>query len=334
MPATVFNSRSLHCRYAAPGAAPSGHLLGQIEFGLGLPQPDDRRHVVVSLDPVGEPRRVEQWISERPVESGHADGFGYSHNGEVLFGRIHVPEAELGDLERATLKLYVHLEQLLRHTGYPHLLRMWNFLSGINAGAGDHERYRLFSAGRSRALALKPDFERMLPAATAIGMVEPGLVVYFLAGKAPGIAVENPRQVSAYRYPRQYGPRSPSFARATLIGCGDTSRLLVSGTASVVGHESRHPGDPLRQFDETLANLDALVVHALDRHFARGVTAQAESLKLYLRTPELLELLRPQLHRLRGPHGAPLLCLHGDICRDDLLLEAEAVFRIDAALVA
>ena len=31
-----------------------------------------------------------------------------------------------------------------------------------------------------------------------------------------GTPVENPRQVSAYRYPRQYGPQPPSFARAML----------------------------------------------------------------------------------------------------------------------
>src|SRR3546814_14768858 len=76
---------------------------------------------------------------------------------------------------------------------------MWNFLAQINVGAEDHERYRQFSAGRNRALALKPDFERALPAATAIGMLEPGLVIYFLAGKQPGLPIENPRQVSAFR---------------------------------------------------------------------------------------------------------------------------------------
>ena len=216
MAISIFNSRSFRGEYTTDaGPLPEG-LLGRVEFAREAARTDDPRRVLVGLDSLEQPRWAEQWISELPVESGHEDGFGYSHNGEVLFGNIYLPESELVDLERATLKLYVHIEQLLQHLGYPYCLRMWNFLAGINAGEGDHERYRLFSAGRARALALKPDFEQRLPAATAIGMSGPGLVVYFLAGKQPGQPVENPRQVSAYRYPRQYGPQPPSFARAML----------------------------------------------------------------------------------------------------------------------
>lgn len=334
MTASIFNSCSFRVEYTADTVSLPEGLLGRVEFDRGLARSDDPRRVVVGLESLDQPRWAEQWISTLPVEYGHADGFGYSHNGEVLFGSIYLPESELLDLERATLKLYVHIEQLLQRLGYPYCLRMWNFLAGINAGEGDHERYRQFSAGRSRALALKPDFERRLPAATAIGMADPGLVVYFLAGKLPGQPVENPRQVSAYRYPRQYGPRSPSFARATLIGAGPESRLLVSGTASVVGHASVHLGDPVAQLEETLTNFDALLRNALDTHFdGRPLSAaRVESVKLYLRDAGLMEILRPHLERLRGPDRAPLLCLHGDICRSDLILEAEAVFRIDAPL--
>ena len=46
-----------------------------------------------------------------------------------------------------------------------------------------------------------------------------------LAGRAhAGHAVENPRQVSAYRYPRQYGPQPPRFARAMLPPAGARCR--------------------------------------------------------------------------------------------------------------
>ncbi|HUS25527.1 MAG TPA: hypothetical protein VM369_11315, partial [Candidatus Binatia bacterium] len=221
------------------------NALGCVQFGLGLQRSADPRHVVTALDFLDRPQLAECFLSELPVQHGWDGAFGYGHNGEVLFGNVFLPERELIDLERATLKAYVHIQQLLQRMGYPHYLRMWNFLAQINAGEGDHERYRLFSAGRNRALALKPDFEQSLPAATAIGMLEPGLVIYFLAGKKAGIQVENPRQVSAFHYPRQYGAKSPSFSRATLIGGGPDARLLVSGTASVVGHESRHVGDPV-----------------------------------------------------------------------------------------
>ncbi len=337
MSATVFDSRSFRSVYAPWSGVAPDKLLGCVEFGLGLPRPlqqqRDPRHMVVALDNLQAPLHAEQWLSELPVEHGWFEGFGYSHNGEVLFGSLFLPESELVDLERATLKTYVRLEQMLQQLGYPHYLRIWNFLAAINDGEGDAERYRLFSAGRNRALALKPDFERWLPAATAIGMLEPGLVIYFLAGKRPGQPVENPRQVAAYHYPRVYGPKSPSFARATLIGAGEGAQLLVSGTASVVGHESLHHDDPQQQLDETMRNIDVLIGHTLQTHFSgRQPAVRAESLKLYLRDGAVLDALLARLPRLRGNDAAPLLCLRGDVCRHDLLLEIEAAYAIDAKL--
>src|SRR3546814_7354125 len=71
--------------------------------------------------------------------------------------------------------------------------------------------------------------------------------VYWLAARTPGTPVENPRQVSAYRYPRQYGPQQPSFARAMLPPPGSAMPLLLSGTASVVGHATAHVGELLAQ---------------------------------------------------------------------------------------
>src|SRR3546814_1451833 len=91
----------------------------------------------------------------------------------------------------------------------PHLLRVWNYLDAITFGDGDAERYREFCVGRARGLG---DFDtHALPAATAIGRCDDARVVqvYWLAARTPGTPVENPRQVSAYRYPRQYGPQQP-----------------------------------------------------------------------------------------------------------------------------
>ena len=49
------------------------------------------------------------------------------------------------------------------------------------------------------------------------------------------------------------------FARAALVPNGRGAQLLVSGTASIVGHESLHIGDPDRQLEETARNFEALV---------------------------------------------------------------------------
>ena len=94
------------------------------------------------------------------------------------------------------------------------------------------------------------------PAATAVGRQDHSgvLQVYWLAGTEPGRPLENPRQVSAFNYPRQYGPAPPRFSRAMLV----TGGLLISGTGSILGHASHHAHDLSAQLDEILRNLASL----------------------------------------------------------------------------
>ena len=216
----------------------------------------------------------------------------------------------------------------MQREGYPSPLRLWIYLGGFNAGQGDDERYRQFSSGRFEALAAQPGFEGHLPAATAVGLAGEGLQIRFLAARTAGVQVENPRQLSAFRYPRQYGPRSPSFSRATLKRWAGETHLYVSGTASIVGHETMHIGNAPAQLEETLNNIDALLAEASRQH-QRGVAANPELLKLYVRKSVDRDTL---LARLRQRFGAAarLYCLEADICRRDLLLEIEGIFHFGA----
>jgi chorismate lyase/3-hydroxybenzoate synthase len=278
----------------------------------------DPRQILVEL-PVLAGSGVELWESALPVRHGWDGDIGYAENGAVLIGQLRLTEAELADTDRAVFHAYARIDGFLRRAGYPAWLRVWNFVAGITRGDGDGERYRQFSLGRYKALSLKSGFERELPAATAIGTRGDGLLIYFVAGPTPGRQIENPRQVSAFRYPRQYGPKSPSFSRANLLRWRDTTELLVSGTASIVGHETLHIGAPLAQFDETVANIEALVAHA-----APGVALRPELLKLYLRDPAQLETVRARFAARFG--ATPAMILHGDVCRSELDLEIEAIF--------
>lgn len=310
----------------SPTLLPGMQLLARVRFGMNQPVSDEPGYVAVALPVLSGPAD-EYWLSHTPVRRGWQDGLGYAENGSVLFGHLHLPEEELQriGLERAVFHAYAHINHLLHGRGYPHWLRMWNFLAQITGGRGEAERYRLFNAGRSKALELKHEFERQLPAATAIGTPEGGLVIYFVgAAQTAGVQVENPRQISAFQYPRQYGIRSPSFSRATRVEWPDASDLLVSGTASVVGHESRHEGDVLAQLQETLINVEHLQAEAARQRGAANKAYQPQSLRLYLRDPSALPLLLPPLQARFG--GVPLTCLLGEICRKDLALELEGVF--------
>ncbi len=209
--------------------------------------------------------------------------------------------------------------------GHPCLLKAWHYLPGINAGQGDQERYRQFCQGRQDTLT-RAGFTGPLPAATAIGIPDPDapLVMYWLTGHNAGHNIENPRQISAWEYPRDYGPSSPNFSRATLAI--EPGLLLISGTASVVGHATSHPMQTVSQTIEMLTNLDKLLEAGNSRH--QPMVAARPSLRIYLRDPADWREVKRQLFDsgLRFQH---LLPLAGDICRRDLMVELDG-FLLDS----
>jgi chorismate lyase/3-hydroxybenzoate synthase len=303
----------------APARLPDD-ALACIAFGNGPAPDDDPRRVQVALAPLAGAPPCELWQANGPVTHGRDGGFCWSRSADVLFG--HVTFDGAAQFAAAVQDAYARIVAFCERQGHPHLLRCWNYFGGIHEGGGDAERYRQFCVGRHRALALVSGFEQRLPAATVIGSREPGALVYFLAAREPGLQVENPRQVPAWRYPRSYSPLPPSFSRALLKEWDGGEQLFVSGTASVVGHESHHPDNTAAQLDETLANLRALLAAADPDG---GGPWRAASLKAYLRRREDLPRVREALAREFGA-DAPLLVLEGDICRTDLSVEVEGLY--------
>ena len=137
------------------------------------------------------------------------------------------------------------------------------------------------------------------------------------------VPVENPRQVSAWRYPSQYGPRAPTFSRAALAYPKGQEALFVSGTASIVGHETLHAGDVAAQCRETVRNLECVVQEANRLARSRPPFALAGMThRAYVRHARDADAVQRTLQPLLG--GAPLVCVQADICRSDLLVEVES----------
>ena len=257
----------------------------------------------------------ERWRVDATVEHGRADDVQWAAGGGWLFAALSVDEARHGGPEAAAELAYRQLCGFLAGRPERHVQRVWNYLADINAGDGDAERYKRFCAGRLRGMGNA--FADGFPAATAIGhrLGSPLLQVYCLASLQPGARVENPRQVSAWRYPRRYGPTPPSFARAMRLGGEDA--LAISGTASITGHESRHPGNLKAQLAETLANLEAL----LREGGLPGQFTAEDPLKVYVRHADDADAIDAFLAE-HVPH-APRLMLLGDVCRRELLVEID-----------
>lgn len=282
--------------------------------------------VCLDLPQFSGPPLAEVWTSPLPVTYHQAGGIHCAMNDEVLFGALQMEERPGTLLDTLTYNAYRRLLVQARALGYPHLLRVWNYFPHINRESDGLERYQRFCAGRHQALAeCLSDFPRSLPAGTAVGTISGPLKIHFLASRQPGTHVENPRQVSAYEYPRVYGPRSPSFARATLHPSIFGSHLLIAGTASVVGHVSEHIGEPHKQTLEIVHNLNALITHTEQLHgIARGQWCGQALFKVYIRQPEhfatIRDILKEQL-----PSHTQVLYLQGDMCRSELLLEVEGI---------
>lgn len=300
-------------------------VLAVIGFGPQAPLPDDPRCLRVPLHPYGSPAdRLEVWRANAPVQHGRDGDIAWASDGQLLFGAIELDESTSG-IEAAAEHIYRQMVRFVLDSGMPHLLRIWNYLDAITLGEGDAERYRRFCVGRARGLDGMDPLH--LPAATAIGRCDDDRVlqVYWLAAREPGTPVENPRQISAYRYPRQYGPQSPSFARAMLPPPGSRMPLLLSGTAAIVGHATQHVGQLQAQIQETFTNFDALIGAA--RHKNPQLPAQfgpGSHLKVYVRDADDLPQVADAL-RTRLGDAVPHLILHAAICRRELAVEIDGV---------
>lgn len=273
---------------------------------------------------LGGTSRAETWGTAEAAGrvSGRARGAHVAEGPDFQFGHLVMPMPAAA-IEAVTETAYREVLAAGLAGGYPHLLRVWNYFGGINDGAGDRECYRRFCVGRARAIPTEP--ATGYAAATAIGIPGPcaELHLSWLAARRPGVPIENPRQVSAWEYPRDYGPVAPGFSRAMLLEWNDPPLLLVSGTASVVGHESRH-AEALAQLDEALLNLEHVVARAAARIGAGSRSGAGTLLRVYLRDPADAAAVHARLIERLGA-STPFMLLHGDVCRRELLVELEAV---------
>ncbi len=250
----------------------------------------------------------------------------YRYCDDLLFGCLTIEEQDSGaqGLLKATEQAYQDLFELLGETHHRHLLRIWNYLPKINGLIGSEERYRLFNSARQAAFRRSGRATMgTVPAACALGSPAGSPIsIYFLASRRAPKMIENPRQTSAYHYPPKFGKHSPTFSRACLRPAHEGTSLFISGTASIVGHETIHPGDVRAQTRETLANINALLNEA--NRLLGSVRYEFDNLKMkvYVRNAEDLPQIQAELAgALR--HAQPLY-VKADVCREDLLVEIEA----------
>ncbi|HRE83429.1 MAG TPA: hypothetical protein PLN52_20450 [Opitutaceae bacterium] len=224
-------------------------------------------------------------------------------------------------LERETHHLY---RDILLATRNLHLARVWNYVPAINElGVGGLENYRAFCRGRSLAFEaeLGAAYKASLPAASAVGTSSDKLTLSFAASEWMPRHLENP----AYEYPETYGPRSPSFARASVIPTPGRPAVFISGTAAIRGHTTIAPADTLEQLTITIENLRAIsVACGLDSDLGASRADAVRAFKVYLRHAEDYPAVAAALNASLLVPTDKVSYLHADICREALMVEIEA----------
>ncbi|UMP07006.1 FkbO/Hyg5 family chorismatase [Amycolatopsis sp. EV170708-02-1] len=314
-----------------PDSAATSTVLGAVTYGLDSRDP----HLAhgfpeLTVHAVTDPADgfTEVWHSDGPVEHGTLDGVVHAYDGENLFCAARIDDGN--DCMEAVRAAYTTALGLTRTLGYERIFRMWNFIENINGtNSKGLEIYQDFCQGRSQAFREFAFTDSQLPAATGVGALGGGIGFCLLAGRSVRrVNVENSRQMPAWRYPERYGPSSPSFARATYVASPNRGAFIyVSGTASVVGHETVHPGHIADQCGETLTNIEHLLSSGnLAVHDLRPGRRLEDlrDIKVYVRRRQDLHTVREICAKAFSP-AADIAFLNLDLCRADLLVEIEGV---------
>ncbi len=278
----------------------------------------------IPLDALDPEKPDEVWYVHGPVDESFSDGIhwvtGRDHIAAYLRREIDVS----AKLATQTHQAYRQLLNAFRALPDYRIARTWNFIPSINASPNGVENYWHFNTGRAQAYDDLRIKSAELPAATAIGGEKnSALTIIVIASRFALEPVENPRQTSAYRYPRDYGPDSPAFARGMKLYADERQSLIVSGTSSIVGHRSIHGGDVVSQCRESVKNILALVERSHNGASESPLALASNGYyRAYVRHAEDAAAVSSVLHECLGCQGG-LTVLQGDICRRELLVEVE-----------
>ena len=262
----------------------------------------------------------EYWFSG--VE-GNRDGNSISENATDAFSRLLSAFLKLG-------------------LGFNQIVRQWNYVEKIyemeQIDSQLRQNYQLFNEARGEYYSkyrTVPGF----PAATGIGVDFNGVTIECMAVTCDegftSVAINNPKQLNSYKYgqevlkgapqknSRQNQP--PQFERARLLANGQTSRLFISGTASIIGQETIGLDDVEKQTFVTIENIEQLASEINLRSHYPELTVFPDKyayVRVYVKNEEDI----PAVEEICQNHfgQVPMTFVKADICRADLLVEIEA----------
>lgn len=252
------------------------------------------------------------------------------------------------DTYKQALDCFDQMQRHLLKTGFHfnHVIRTWIYERDIvkcekNASGRQQQRYQILNDARrefytkgneGRPFAFYHDLP---PASTGIGISEGTFVMECLALDVPKGVIEvtplkNPEQIDAHSYSPEVLKRgaaaikaAPLFSRGISVS-KDYRMLLISGTASIKGQKSVCIGDPAGQTKTTLDNISLVLSQA-------GASLQnVQQARIYIKSSSDPNELSARIEAVKKVvesmlPDVPTLYLIADVCRDELLVEIEAL---------
>lgn len=313
------------------------NILGIIEYTSNISTLQSKIHpkipfMTVNMESYSSDKSfLEIWTSNLDITYGYKNNFKYAFDDENLF-MITTEKENNVNLDILGEKIYDNLFDIIKMLNYKNLCRMWNYFPKITElDSSNVERYKSFCFGRSTSFYknytdLKTE---NFPAATETGCNYGDINICFISSSKPvTINIENPRQVPAYKYPKKYGIKSPSFSRATYCLRKDNRyTIYVSGTASILNHKTVFENDVTKQCITALENIQVLISkeNLQNHNIDADVTIRdLDSIKVYIRNAKDF----PTIQKICSDYfsqSANIIYLRADICRNDLLLEIEGI---------
>jgi enamine deaminase RidA (YjgF/YER057c/UK114 family) len=274
---------------------------------------------------------------------GHADHSGVRYitirndfYKELIISGVMTDRLDGGTYEQAT-EVFEKISSILSLEKMPvnSIVRQWNYIENITALSSEEQNYHQFNRART-AFYEKTIWENGYPAATGIGIKTGGVIVEIdavlcLSPSIKNIPLNNEFQVPAYQYSEQvlaggdHGLKTPKFERARFLGSPGQAYVYISGTAAIRGEQSVEDAGAAEQTRITIENIYNLITtenlnlcgcsECIEPHF--------EVFIVYLKNESDFEAIKGFIEK-DYPSVSPVYLL-ADICREELLVEIEAV---------
>jgi enamine deaminase RidA (YjgF/YER057c/UK114 family) len=257
---------------------------------------------------------------------------GESHNGskDCLINSISAFEEFENSLIKANFE-------------FNNIIRQWNYIGDIlKVSTSDNivsQNYQIFNNVRTEYYK-KYNWSNGYPSATGIGAVGEYINISSIAFKGSShYPLRNPYQTDAHSYSGEVligndsnKKSTPKFERGKIVFFEDSFDLYISGTAAIKGEEHFRDDNVREQTLMTIENIHALIQkenitkqipEKYHKLIPDDINKEISYLRAYVKYEKDISIVKEIIIGKFG--NIPSIYTVADICREDLLVEIEAV---------